>query len=158
MFQDFACWRLETAQIFAYKYIYNPPPSCGVGLAVSSGFGWLLLASIVLSFITFLVFWYLKPKSFQNEFEKEGPMGEEIKKVIDETLVQIKIIVQNFVFAIAISELSARPHGLPIFIFEDSAISLKSEVLRRIPVPYINGRKNRANETTRIALTFLDNP
>ena len=92
---------------------------------------------VVLSFLIHLILRYLKSKVSQNDFGKGGPIGRRLKQMAEKTLEQTKLIVQSIGINIAVGELSARPHGLPIVTFGDSAISLKPGVSRRNLIPYI---------------------
>ena len=55
----------------------------------------------------------------------------------EKALDEVELIVQSIGINMAVGELSARPHGLPIVTFGDSILSLKTGVSRRNFIPYI---------------------
>ena len=89
----------------------------------------------ILCLVIHLVLRYPKSKVSKNDSGKGGAIDKRLKKMTEKALDRAKMIVQRLGINIAVGELSARPHGLPIVTFEDSAISRKSEVLKRSPVP-----------------------
>ena len=89
----------------------------------------------ILCLVIHLVLRYPKSKVSKNDSGKGGAIDKRLKKMTERVLDRVKMIVQSIGINIAVGELSARPHGLPIVTFGDSAISLKSEVLKRNPIP-----------------------
>ena len=90
----------------------------------------------ILCFVIHLVLRYLKSKVSQYDFGKGGAINQLIKQMAEKTLDTIKMIVQSIGINIAVGELSARPLGLTIATFGDSAISLKTGASRRNLLSY----------------------
>ncbi len=89
----------------------------------------------ILFLVIHLVPRYPKSKVSKNDSGRGGAIDKRLKRMTVKVLDRVNMIVQSIGVNIAVGELSARPHGLPKVTFGHSAISLKSEVLKRNPIP-----------------------